>query len=85
MNLQVIKRDGSIEEYSEFKIIRVMIAAGLKPDKAQSLTHLITKLLKSNSPLRVSSLEIRDKVIQELKKIDKDVVNLYSWYEKTKE
>ena len=36
MNLQVIKRDGSIEDYNEAKITRVVIAAGLNPDQAQT-------------------------------------------------
>lgn len=85
MKMQIIKRDGALEEYSEFKIMRVLLATGLNPDKAQALTKSITNWLKSINTAKLSSLKIRDKVIEELKKINQDAANLYSWYQKTKE
>ena len=85
MKIQIIKRDGTTEEYGEFKVTRVVIAAGLKSDQAQALTSSVTKWLKSQPTSKYSSLQIRDKVIQELKKINQDAANMYSWYEKTKD
>ncbi|OGK25286.1 hypothetical protein A3A46_03730 [Candidatus Roizmanbacteria bacterium RIFCSPLOWO2_01_FULL_37_13] len=85
MNLQVIKRDGSIEDYNEAKITRVVIAAGLNPDQAQTLASAIAKWIKKNTLTKLSSLKLRDKVLEELKKANKDAANLFSWYEKTKE
>ena len=85
MKMQVIKRDGSVEEYSEFKIIRVMIATGINPEQAQKLSAVISKILKQQNLQKVSSLKIRDEVIERLKKINQDAANLFSWYQKTKE
>lgn len=85
MSLQVIKRDGSIEDYNEAKITRVAIAAGLNPDQAQTLTSAINEWIRENTFSKFSSLKIRDKVFEELKKANAGAANLFSWYEKTKE
>lgn len=68
MNIQVIKRDKTVEEYQENKIEKVVLAAGLNLKQAKLLTANINGWIKKNSFLKVSSLEIRDKVIEELKK-----------------
>lgn len=85
MKAIVSKRDGSKEKYSEDKISRVAIAAGLLPDQAQRVAAKITKWVKKSQPGEVTTLQIRDRLIEELKKIDKSTAELFIWYEKTKE
>ena len=85
MNLQIIKRDGSLENYSEEKIRKVVVAAGLKLDQAKLLTHNITYWLKTKTFTKLSSLKLRDQVNEELKKINKEAHDLYTWYQKTRE
>lgn len=85
MKMQVIKRDGSIEEYSEAKIAKVIIAAGLEPNQVQKITFVISESLKKMNLSKLSSLKIKDKVIEELKKVNQDAANLFFWYEKTKD
>lgn len=74
-----------MEEYKETKITRVVVAAGLSESQAKSLTSAITKWLNEEAFSKLPSLKLRDKVIEELKKINKDAFNLFSWYQNTKE
>ena len=83
--VQVIKRDQSLEEFNEDKISRVVKAAGLKKDKAQLLSKKVAKWLKNTNQQQISSLKIKDKVLEELRKIDSYAADLFEWYEKTKE
>lgn len=85
MKMQVIKRDGSLEEYSEAKIIKVVITAGLDPNQAEKLTSVVSESFKKRNSPKLSSLKIKDEVIKELKNINQDAANLFLWYEKTKD
>ena len=82
--IKVLKRDGSTEDFDSQKIVRVVIVAGLKPDQAQELLIKINQWVSDLEKETVSSLEIRDKVLQELKKVNDYAANLYEWYEKNK-
>jgi transcriptional regulator NrdR family protein len=84
MNIKFMKRNGSIEDYQEEKIIKVLIAAGLSDDDAKTVSAKITKWLASLKEFQVNSLQIRTKIIEELEKINKNVANLFQWYEKSK-
>ncbi len=84
MDIQVVKRDGSIEAYSESKISKVGEAAGLNQSQAQTLASSITAWLTEQKVKKVTSLDIRDQVISGLKKLNTYAANLFIWYEKTK-
>ena len=82
--IKVLKRDGSTEEFSPAKIIRVVQAAGLKPEQAKNLSQKVNQWAKSLKQNPASSLKIRNKVLAELKKVNQHAANLFEWYEKTK-
>jgi transcriptional regulator NrdR family protein len=84
MQIKFIKRDGSIENYNEHKIIKVLIAAGLEKNDAENISQKITKLILKTKELQTNSLQVRNFVIEELKKIDPNIANFFLWYEKTK-
>lgn len=85
MKVEVIKRDGTIEGYDEAKIVKVVIATGLEPEQARTLAVNVTKWIRDNSLSKVTSLQIRDKVVEGLKQVDKYSANLFAWYEETKD
>lgn len=85
MELKVIKRDGSIEDLDIGKIKRVVIAAGLDEKNAEELTNIVLEYIKSLNTGQVSTRQIRDKVVEELKKRNEYAYNLYVWFEKTKD
>jgi 2-phosphoglycerate kinase len=83
-DIKVRKRDNTFEPYHESNIVKVLVAAGMKENDANLVSQKISTWLKSNNTKDVSSLEIRDKVIEELELINTDVADLYKWYESTK-
>jgi transcriptional regulator NrdR family protein len=85
MNLEVVKRDRSKEDYSENKVIRITQAAGLEQNQAQDIASKITKWFQENSQTTVTSIQIRDKLLDELKRVNRYAADLYLWYENTKE
>lgn len=82
---QVKKRNGELEPFDQQKIARVVAAAGLTPDESRQLAASIASWVKASGKNPISSLAIRDKVIEEMKKINNYAAGLYQWYEKTKE
>jgi len=85
MDLTVIKRDGSTEPFDPEKIARVVLVAGLEPEQATRLSELVQNWAASlNRPL-VTSLEIRDEVVRQLRLINDYVAGLFVWYQKTKD
>lgn len=85
MQKQVIKRDGSIELYEEVKIERILVTAGLTMDQAHALALDVTNWFNSLSDTNVSSLQLRDKILELLPTVNKSVADFYRWYQKTKE
>lgn len=85
MGKKVIKRDGSREDFLPEKIARVVKAAGLEPKKTAALVNTVNDWAMAQPKAEISSLEIRDKVLAELKKTDTSVANLFAWYQKTKD
>ena len=85
MNTTVIKRDNTKEPYDESKVWKVLVSAGLSLDRAKLLALEISEWIKKNADESVSSLVLRDKVLELLEKTDSDVADLYRWYQKTKE
>ena len=85
MQKNVKKRDGSSETYEEDKIIRVVTTAGLAADKARDLGAAVTAWVNSLPDTHISSLKIRDKVLELLTAANANAADLYRWYETTKE
>lgn len=83
--IQVIKRDGGLENFEKEKILRVVKAAGLDQAKAEKLANDVESWVKSRKHHALTTLMIRDKVAEELKNMDSYAYNLFVWYEKTKE
>jgi transcriptional regulator NrdR family protein len=85
MDLQIIKRDGRVEDFDTEKIKKVVKAAGLSDVEADELSERISKWAHTLNREEVSSLEVRDKVIEELQELDEFAANLFAWYQKTKD
>jgi transcriptional regulator NrdR family protein len=81
--MKVVKRNGSIEDFDPAKIERVVIAAGLSPEKALELSQKVSDSFSGQN--EVSSIEIRDEVLFALKEMDQYAANMFDWYQKTKE
>jgi len=85
MSIQIIKRDGVKEEFNEAKVVKVVIAAGLKTEQAIELAKKITQwAIEQNNP-NLTTLDIKNQVSKELHMIDDSAAELYDWYESTKE
>ncbi|MBI2611655.1 hypothetical protein HYW54_02835 [Candidatus Gottesmanbacteria bacterium] len=82
---KIKKRDGTFEEYNQDKIAKVVTAAGLTAEETKKLVENVSLWIQNIKEEEVSSLEIRDKVIEELHKINPFAENFYVWYEKTKD
>ncbi len=80
--MKVIKRDGSTEDFKPEKIARVVKAAGLDEQDSENLAQ---KVLMAFEGQEVSSLEIRDHVLDELENTDKYAADMYRWYQETKD
>lgn len=85
MNITVIKRDGEKEPFDETKISRVLHAAGLEESIAKDIAINTKKMFHNQNKNEVTSLEIRDAIIPQIKKADDAVASAFIWYEKTKE
>lgn len=82
---KVVKRDGTIEKFSYINIAKVGIASGLTPEQAKTLAERIGQWALSLNSEQITSLQIRDKLLEELPKINQSAAELYKWYEQTKE
>lgn len=84
MDLQVIKRDGTSEPFSDKKIMRVVIAAGLTKRQAHIVVARLNAWAREQKG-EVTSLQIRDQVLTEMQAQDAYSANMYAWYQKTKD
>lgn len=82
---QVIKRDGTKEKFSLINIAKVVTAAGVSPEEARLLSERIEIWATQQAATELTSLQIRDKVLEELLSINKNAAELYKWYEQSKD
>jgi len=82
MKIKVIKRDKSLEDFDKNKIARVTEAAGLKPDQAKKAANLVKKWAEDKKEPQIKSGQIRVKVIEELRKVNRYAADLFEWYKK---
>lgn len=85
MPLQVIKRDSRVEDFDQDKIARVVTAASLKPSEGFDLAIRVAKWAQSLGKPQITSYALREKIIEELQKINQTVAQFYSQYEKGKD
>ena len=85
MNLQVIKKDGSKENFDPDKIAQVVAAAGLTPDQSGEVSQRVSKWFQNQRKTQVTTIEIRNKVIEELSQVSQFATDAFTWYEKTKD
>ncbi|OGM26105.1 hypothetical protein A3D00_01825 [Candidatus Woesebacteria bacterium RIFCSPHIGHO2_02_FULL_38_9] len=85
MELTVVKKDGSLESFNKDKIDRIMVAAGLDPEISLALSDEISNWAENLGQDKITTAQIRDKVVEELKRQDKYAADFYVWYEKSKE
>ena len=83
-NILVIKRDGQKEPFAEENITKVTMSTGLSREKSQEIAQGVKNWLNENNKKEVSSLEIRDKVLNLLHGTDENAENLFRWYQSTK-
>lgn len=81
----VKKRDGSMEEFQREKIERVVVAAGLSEEQAKALSQNVVGWVDGQKDREITTLNIRDRVLEELKRVNKSAADVFEWYEKTKE
>lgn len=84
MTIQVIKKDGSLQPFDHLKIRKVVIAAGLTSEEGDLLAKKMKSWVKKLKKEKVSTKEIRNEVVSELKKVNPYAAQLFVWYEKTK-
>lgn len=85
MKIKVVKRSGLIEDFEQNKIAQVVKAAGLKSNQAKELAAKVAKWTKNTGKNQVTSLEIRDEVLQELPQYNNQAAQLFTWYQHTKD
>ena len=85
MTIKITKRNNKVADYNPEKIIRVVKEAGLTKKEATKLATSITKWLKEGTQKKVTSLQIRDRVIVEIQKRNKAAAKKFIWYEKYKD
>lgn len=85
MKIQVVKRDGSLENFERDKIERVTAAAGLSQEQAKELADEIEKWVETSGKNQLTTLQIREQVLKRLNNLNQFAANAFVWYEKTKD
>ncbi len=85
MKVKVKKRDGKIENYDSDKIIRVSVASGLTQENAKVLSNKLSKWVKNRNKPQITTIQIRDRMIIEMQKINKLAADKFIWYEKLRD
>ncbi len=82
--IKVKKRDGSFEIFEPKKIAKVVHAAGLNEIQSHKLSKTVSSWAHNFKKEEITSLEVRNKVLEELRKVNQSAANLFQWYQKTK-
>jgi transcriptional regulator NrdR family protein len=83
--IKVLKRDGSLEDYSTRTIKRILLATGLSETESASLASKVSVWAKKSNRKKISSLEIRDKVLDLLKDSHSYAYDKFLWYQNIKD
>ena len=82
--IQVFKKNGGKENFDPQKIKRVVVAAGLTENEAEKLSIDVSKWMFEQRKKEFTSIEIRDRILTELMKVNKNIADFYRWYQKTR-
>ena len=85
MPVSVIKKDATEEPFDQDKIARVVTAAGINPSDGLELASRIAAWVQSLGKPKITTFQLREKVIEEMEKINKITADLFAQYEKTKD
>ena len=85
LDLKLKKRDGKVEDYEPGKIGRVVIACGLEANTAEKLVQEVNFWAKQFEGQTITSLQIRDKIIELLPKYNEYSFKQYTWWESYKD
>jgi transcriptional regulator NrdR family protein len=80
--ISVRKRDGRVEAWSNDKLITSIGKSGVDIEMAEKVSGKIESWANEESSGVISSSEIRDKVIEELKLVDEAASDNYQVYKK---
>lgn len=83
--INIIKKDGAKQPFDQEKIKRIAVAAGLSDEEGKTVSENVANFVLSQNQPEINSSQIREKVLEELKKVNQFAANLYLWYEKTKD
>lgn len=83
--IKVKKRDKKIEFFDHNKIISVVKAAGLSGKQAKKLSLSVANYFNKGDRPNITSLQIRDRVLIEIQKMDKPAAKKFIWFEKYKD
>lgn len=82
--MKILKRDKSVEDFDISKINRVVQAAGLSKEQADSLTETIQKWIRALNSDVIISDSLRTEVSTQIKKYNKNAADMFEWYEENK-
>lgn len=85
MNVKVKKRDGTLENYEDQKVGRVVIACGLDSKDTEKLVSELNTWVSQFEGKTINSLQIRDKIIELMPKYSEYSAKQYIWWEKYKD
>ena len=82
-NVQVKKRDGTLESWSYDKLVTSITKTGIPMDDAENLASKIEGWVRENaSIMAIDSITLRDRVFEEIKQIDPAAADTYQAYKK---
>ena len=85
MSFRVVKRDKVLEDFNEAKIVNVLEASGLSHEDAQHICVVVFQWAEDTKKPLVTTLQIRDRIITELQKTNKDAASHYVAYEQNRD
>jgi transcriptional regulator NrdR family protein len=85
MSFRVVKRDKQLEDFNEAKIVNVLEASGLTREAAQHMCIVVSKWIEDTKKPLITTLQIRDRIITELQKTNKEAAKHFVEYEQNRD
>lgn len=85
MSFRVVKRDRQHEEFNAGKLMKVVEAAGLTNEEAKKVCVNVTRWIEESGKPLVTSIQIRDRVIIEMQRINHEASKKFVEYEKSRD
>jgi transcriptional regulator NrdR family protein len=81
MSFRIVKRDKELEDFNEAKIVNVLEASGLNHEEAQNICKIVFQWAEDTKKPLITTLQIRDRIITELQKTNREAAEHYVEYE----